>query len=404
MAGLLRANVRLAIRSVRLSKWRSLLTLTGVVIGVAAFIVVVAIGEGIKGQVSGQISQLGKDLITIRAGQLDLGTPFAGSGSIINSGSLTSSDIGTVNKTKGVKLAAPLSLIASQPSYNGHTYSGGPVIATDQNLVDIINQPIAYGTFFSGAGSINSAIVGSSVAKDFFGEAVPLGDSFQLLGQRFVITGVFSQFDSAPFSFNANFNNSIFIRYDTANQLTNSHAPIYEILVKPDNSKDVNPVVKNLNRNLARAHGQHDFTVLTQNQSLGVTGSILSLITKMIIGVAVVALLVGGVGIMDVMLVSVAERTKEIGLRKAVGASSRQILKQFLVEALVLSAIGVVIGTLLSLLATYLIFLFSDLTPMITWQSIIIADAVALAVGIIFGTIPALKAARKNPIDALRNE
>lgn len=405
ISGQLRANLRVALRTIRLSKGRSLLTLLGIVIGVAAFIVVVAIGEGIKGQVSGQISQLGKDLITVRAGQVGTSSATFGIGQgISSSGSLSASDVNTVQSTPDVKLAAPLSLVASTPSNGNQEYTAGPVLATSGNLPQLVNQTISYGTFFDENSSVNAAVVGAGAAKTFFGSEVPIGDTFQLLGQTFVVTGVFNQFDEAPFSPNANLNNAIFIRYDTFRQLTSQHAPIFEILVKPDKSSDVDKVYASLNQRLAAAHGQHDFTVLTQQQSLNTTNNILSLITTMIIGVAAVALLVGGVGIMDVMLVSVAERMSEIGLRKAVGASNRQILDQFVMEALTLSAIGAVIGTLLALLVTYFIFLFSSLTPLVSWQSIVIADMVALAVGVVFGTIPAIKAARKNPIDALRNE
>lgn len=405
MAGRLRANVRLALRTVRLSKWRSLLTLTGVVIGVAAFIVVVAIGEGIKNQVSGQIDQLGKNLITIRAGQLNLdASPLNIINGISNSGTLGSGDVQTVADTRGVELAAPLSLVASPARRDSGSYKAGPVIATNDNLAGIIQQKLAYGTFFDGNDSVSSAVIGAGTAQKFFGEDVPLGKSFSLLGQQFVVTGVFKQFDVAPLSLSANFNNAIFVRYQAVSQLTRSHAPIYEILVKPKDPKQVASTVANITHNLTAAHGQRDFTVLTQAESLKATNNILDLLTKMIAGVAAIALLVGGVGIMDVMLVSVTERMSEIGLRKAVGASNRQILKQFMTEALVLSAVGAIIGTLAGLLFCYLLYLFTTLDPALSWQSIVIADVVALVVGVIFGTIPAVKAARKNPISALRNE
>lgn len=404
MAGLLRANVRLALRTVRASKWRSLLTLTGIVISVAAFIIVVAIGEGIKTQVSSQMSQLGKNLITIRAGQISSGLGFGDTGSLLESGSLAPSDLALARSTRGVEAASPLSLVSSTPRYRGNNYQAGPVIATDQNLTSVIGQHLSAGAFLDDTGSVDSAVLGVNAAKAIFGNDLPLGSSFSLLGQQFVVTGILAQFDNAPFSLNTNFNNAVFVRYDIVDQLTNGHAPIYEILVRPTNPSDETQVVRNLNRRLLRAHGQHNFTVLTQEQSLGVTNGILSLLTSATIGVAAVALLVGGVGIMDVMLVSVAERTKEIGLRKAIGASSRQILKQFVVEALTLSTLGAVIGTIIALVVSYLVYLFTSLTPSITWQSIVIANGVAVLVGVFFGTIPALKAARKNPIDALRNE
>lgn len=404
LSGQLRANLRLALRTIRLSKGRSLLTLTGIVFGVAAFIVVVAIGEGIKHQVSGQISQLGKDIITVRAGQLDVNAPLGISGGIASAGALGPGDVSLIQQTKGVRLAVPLGIIANAPTVSGKSYTAGPVIATSPAFPNLIKQSVQYGNFFNDTSSVNSAVVGAGTAQKLFSDDVPLGDSLQLLGQRFVVTGVFGSFDSPPFSLSSNFNDAIFIPYQTAQQLTSAHAPIYEILVKPDKPSEVDDVVASLNRRLARAHGQHDFTVLTQSQSLSVTSNILALITRLVVGVAAIALFVGGIGIMDIMLVSVAERMSEIGLRKAVGASNRQILDQFVIEAFTLSAFGAVIGSLLALIVDYLIVLLTNQNPILSWQSFVIADFVALAVGVIFGTIPALKAARKNPIEALRNE
>jgi putative ABC transport system permease protein len=149
--------------------------------------------------------------------------------------------------------------------------------------------------------------------------------------------------------------------------------------------------------------GQQRFSVLRQDQSLAVTNQILSLLTKLIAGIAAISLLVGGIGIMDVMLVSVAERMHEIGLRKALGASNRQIMLQFMTESAVLSLTGGVIGVIVSLIINFGIRVTTSLTPAISWWAIGISVLVSLLVGVIFGTLPALKAARKDPIDALRN-
>jgi putative ABC transport system permease protein len=237
-----------------------------------------------------------------------------------------------------------------------------------------------------------------------FKNPAPIGDTFEFLGQNFVVSGVLNQIDASPLSQKANFNNTIFIEYSTAERLLNGRVPIYEILARPTDANNIDPTVAGISQALEKAHGQHDFQVLTQQQSIKAASSVLDLITEMTVGVAAVALLVGGIGIMDIMLVSISERVSEIGLRKAVGASNRQILDQFVVEASVLSIIGAIVGTILALIACYIIFIFSDITPRISWQAIFVADAVALIVGLVFGTIPALKAARKDPIQALRHE
>lgn len=401
MFGQLRANLRLSLRTIRNSKWRSMLTLTGVIVGVAAFIVIVAIGQGIESQVSNQINQLGKDLITVQTssptGLLDLNNrPTV-------AGSLTDDDVNTIAKVDGVAAVAPLSVIASEPKLNGQSFDN-LVIATNQSLAEVINQSTDFGMFFDNSGEFNSAVIGTTVAQDMFKNPAPVGETFEFLGQNFVVSGVLNQIDTSPLSQKANFNNTIFIEYTTANKLLNGRVPIYEILARPTEPKNMNSTVKAINQALEKAHGQHDFEVLTQQQSIKATSSVLELITEMTVGVAIVALLVGGIGIMDIMLVSISERVSEIGLRKAVGASNRQILDQFVVEALVLSIIGAIVGTVVALVACYIIFIFSNIMPQISWQAIVVADAVALIVGLVFGTIPALKAARKDPIQALRHE
>jgi putative ABC transport system permease protein len=150
--------------------------------------------------------------------------------------------------------------------------------------------------------------------------------------------------------------------------------------------------------------GQEDFTVLKQDESLAVANTILNLITGLIAGIAAISLIVGGIGIMNIMLVSVIERTREIGIRKAIGATNRQILSQFMVESLVLSVVGAILGVLISIMVNYLIRIATTLTPVITLPIMVISVAVSIMVGLIFGITPALKAARKDPIEALRYE
>jgi len=180
---------------------------------------------------------------------------------------------------------------------------------------------------------------------------------------------------------------------------------IYEILVKAGPAEPANTVADHINAELTKAHGsQQDFTVLKAGETLNVTSNILSLLTSLIGGIAAISLLVGGIGILNVMLVSVTERMQEIGIRKAVGATSRQIMNQFLVEATVLSLIGGIIGVIISLLINIVLRVSTSLQPSLSWRVFLLAVGVSVAVGIIFGTIPALKAARKDPIEALRNE
>ncbi len=419
MTSFMGGDLKTAITSVRDAKWRSLMTMMGVIIGIVSVVTVVSIGEGVKHQVVSQINHLGKDLITVRPGQIvnrdEHGTitgvnMFAG---YTTTGSLDDEDVRTIEHSKGVKRAVPLSAVAGTVSYDNKPYPGVTVIGTTPDLPAVLNQRVAYGDFFDTSDSNqNGAIVGANVARDVFGQDVPLGQSFDFQGQTFVIRGVFDIFKTSPLSLEADFNQAVFIPYQVTQDLTSQKMSIYEILAQsqaggksPGEKSSSNQTAANITKNLRAAHGnQEDFTVLKQGDNLGVTNNILNLLTRLIGGIAAISLLVGGIGIMNVMLVSVTERMQEIGIRKAIGATSRQIMNQFLVEATVLSVVGGIIGVLVSLIINGVLRVLTDLQPIISWQVVALAAGVSLVVGIIFGTAPALKAARKDPIEALRNE
>lgn len=412
MRSITRGNFKTAVASVHGAKWRSLLTMLGVIIGIVSVVTVVSIGEGVKHQVVAQINHLGKNLLTIRPGQvvnrdkngkITAVNLFAG---YTTTGSLTDNDVRAVQRTAGIKKAVPLSIIAGSLTYDNVQYPGVTVIGTTPDLPTALNQRVAYGDFFSENDSNqNGAIIGTKVARDVFGQDVPLGQSFDFQGQAFVVRGVFAPFQSAPLSLEADFNQAVFIPYEVAQDLTGKKSPIYEILAQTNGKQPTDKVAGAVTSSLKTAHGnQQDFSVLKQGDSLSVTSNILNLLTRLIGGIAAISLLVGGIGIMNVMLVSVTERMQEIGIRKAIGATSRQIMTQFMVEATVLSVVGGLIGVAIALVINGALRVFTDLQPVISWQVVALAAGVSLIVGIIFGTAPALKAARKDPIEALRNE
>jgi putative ABC transport system permease protein len=249
------------------------------------------------------------------------------------------------------------------------------------------------------------AVVGSDVAASLFQENVPLGRAFTFRGQTFVVVGMLKPFETVPLSSALDFNDAVFIRYDTAQKLTQNTSPVYEMLARPADAKQIDAAVSSLKNNLLQLHGgQQTFSVLKQGQSLQVTNGILSLVSKLVLAAAITALFVGSIGIMNIMFVSVTERMREIGIRKAIGATNRQILGQFLMEALMLSLFGWIIGAICASFAIWMIRLFSTLEPIFPWLMYALSFVVAIGSGILFGAVPALKAALKDPIDALRNE
>lgn len=405
-------HLKAGIAAVRNTKLRSFWTMLGVIIGVASVITIVAIGSGIKQQISGQIHRFGKNLITVRPAQFQSDEGVGDSAlSLISGlsagGTLTDKDVDTVtHHVDGVASSAPLTALNGNIVGENGRYDQGFVIGTTTDLPSLLNQSMAYGGFLTDddIGS-NAVVLGQHAAESLFNEDVPLGRSLTFHGERFIVRGVFNQFPDAPLSQGLDFNNAIFIPNDVAESLSNNTASTYEILIRPTSDKQTAAVADRVRQALARNHaGQDGFSVLSGNQNLTASNNILELLTKLIAGVAAISLFVSGIGIMNVMLVSVSERKHEIGIRKAVGATNRQILGQFLAEATALSLWGGVIGIALAFVIDIVLRLFTDLRPSISWQIVVLATGVSLAVGVVFGTIPALKAARKDPIEALRSE
>jgi putative ABC transport system permease protein len=405
-------NIKGAIKSLRMSKWRSLMTMTGIILGIVSVVTTVSLGEGVKRQVVGQINRLGSDLITIRPGNI---VSRDNDGNITRirqlsdytfaSGSLSDGDISTVSNTSGISQTVPINLVNSGARFGSKEYNDGLIIGTNESFPSAVRQKIIYGSFFTAADSKRKVVViGKKVAEQLFEENVPIGLSLTIRGQDYIVAGVFDQFESSPLAFGTDLNKGIFIPYSVSRDIT-GNSQLVQILTRPVNPAQTRETIVTLNKNLKAAHGgQDDFTILKQDENLAVAGNVLDLFTAFISGVAAMSLLIGGIGIMNIMLVSVTERTREIGIRKAVGATNRQISSQFFVEAAVLSSIGGVIGIGLAYIVNLLLRIFTHLNPVITPSVVILAAAVSLALGTFFGIIPAFRAARKDPIDALRYE
>ena len=397
------ANTKLAMTSIRRARWRSVLTMMGVIVGVASVVTAVSLGVGVKRQVQGQINKLGPDIVTITPGNI-AGSSLGLAGSGLTA-TFSEADLQTVQNTPGLAQVTAFAVVPSQAQFEGRNYEG-PIIAVSGDVAKVLGQDLLYGTSLGSADSSkDSVVIGKRVAEQLFGENVPIGKAVTIRGQSFRVSGIFDEFDTSPLTPGPDYNSTIFIGYSTAKQLNNAPLPIYQILVKPTDAKQTEQAAIAITKSLKAAHGgQQDFRVLKQAETLAASGKVLNILTALVTSIAAISLLVGGVGIMNIMLLAVTERIHEIGLRKAVGATNKQIMGQFLTEAALLSVMGGIIGVLLALLANYFLRIFTDLKPVVTWQISLIAVGVALAVGMVFGSLPAFKAARKDPIDALRHE
>lgn len=403
-------HLKQSLKTLRNNKWRSFLTMLGIIIGVASVLTTISLGEGVKKDISDQIKGFGSDLIVVRPGQsiqrdsqgeisnIDIFSVFN------NSATLSDNDLEAVSNAEAIDQVAPLATVNGTVSYDGQTYSRGNVIATTNTFSSILNQKTEFGEFLTENDEGKKfAVIGKNIAENLFKENVPVGKSIELRGEKYIVKGVLEKFQNTPFSFGANYNDSVLIPYVTGKSISEGSSQIFQIMAKPTDPSKADEAKKQIAENLKKTRGSDtDFSVLNQEDTLTVVDDILGVITSLVAAVAAISLLVGGIGVMNIMIVSVTERTREIGIRKAVGATNKQILNQFFVEAVVLSSVGGVIGVVLSLIINTILLVFTDQNPVISLPMMIIAVVVALIVGVIFGVAPALKASRKHPIDALR--
>lgn len=394
-------DIALAITSLGRSKWRSGLTMLGVIIGVLSVILVVAIGEGAKKHVADQIAYLDADSLLIAPGsQKEGGLLFNQTSTSV----LQNSDIEVLRKNTTVDRIAPLAEVHADARIDGNDEQVA-LWATSADFPDLYKKKLQYGNFFGDGGNINGVILGHKAASSLFGQEAPLGRSMSVLGVDFVVFGVLEEESSSLVTGGVDFNTSILLPYDLMIERTKGALYPSQIIVGLESEDDVVPAVTSITKEIAENHGgQQNFRVLTHDDAATATDGMLRSITLAIIVIAIISMLVGGIGIMNVMFVSITERMHEIGLRKAIGATNRQILRQFLIEALVVSFIGGVIGAALALLACVFLNVYVGLDAVINWYVVAMALVVTMVLGVLFGTIPALKAARKDPIEALRHE
>ena len=389
----------LSIHALRANKLRSGLTTLGIIIGVFAVILLVSIGSGLQKYITDQISGLGSNLIFVIPGSP--GAEGRGPGGVtVNR--LTLSDARLVGtRLSALAKVAPVLQSSTDLKNKGLNDRRATITGTSANYPDIVKITLASGTFFNQAqerSSARVAVIGQTVAEKLFPEEDSIGQYMMISGARYTVVGILQRRGSV---FGVDQDIVAVIPIGSAQRLfgvTN----ISTIYVSANNFSYIEYIEQQIKDTLLRRLSTNDFTVQTQQQALSTINNITGILTIALGGIAAISLLVGGIGVMNIMLVSVTERTREIGLRKALGARRDDILKQFLLEAVMLSLVGGIIGILLGLSASYILakFFVSEVTA---W-SVLLAFLFSVAVGVIFGIAPALRAAKLSPLEALRYE
>ncbi len=397
----------MAFTSIWAHKARSLLTMLGIIIGVSSVVTLMSVGEGVKKDVASEIESLGSNLLIIVAGDISSegGGGFGQSTNVISGDILKEEDVDAVKKVEEVEKAAPLALTGGAIGYQDEQYTNFMSIATISEMEGITSFEIEKGDFFKKNEKRNVVILGDAAREEMFGDKDPIGKKISFQDEEYKIIGTLKKISSTDIFSDQSFDSMIVFPLEKIKEVSGGKADIFRIIVKVGDDYDVKEVATKVEEKMFESHNnKKDFSVLTQDDILDLLDTIFGLLTALVTAIAAISLVVGGIGIMNIMLVSVTERTREIGLRKAVGATPVDILRQFLIEAIIITLLGGAIGVLLSYAATSIVRKYSVLDPSITLYAIVLAAGISIAVGIIFGLAPAVTAARKDPIDALRYE
>jgi putative ABC transport system permease protein len=391
-----------AVDNLSTNKLRSALTMLGIIIGVMAVIMLVSVAEGAKRYITRELSGLGTNLLIITAGksQTTGGPPIIGEGTR----KLTYEDAVALKHATRRDEVAPV-VIGGSLIKHGNRSRDVTVVGTTYAHQQVRNIFVQVGRFISDEDVESKRRVvalGRTVARELFGELNPLGTLVRIADMRFRVIGIMER-KGVILGFD--FDNLVFIPVRTALELYDTDR-LLEILVGASSEAEIPRVSAEVTRILARRHeNKEDFTITSQDAMLTSLRKILNIFSWVLGAIAAISLLVGGIGIMNIMLVSVGERTREIGLRKAVGARRRDILTQVLLEALALSVIGGLIGVCAGLGGALAVGnIFPSLPVEVSWWSMWLAFGFAVCVGIFFGVYPARKAALLDPIAALRYE
>jgi len=397
--------MRVSLRSVTANKLRSFLTMLGIMIGVSAVIAMVAIGEGAKASVANQINGLGSNLLIISAGQARQGGISLGAGSL----SLSLEDAAALQQKDSIADVTPAVSTRAQLVYQNSNYLSS-LEGTTEAFPQVRNVSLQEGRFFTSfevSEQANVAVIGPEIVINLFANSneSPIGKTIEINRIPFTVVGILKSQGSSGMTNN---DDKVMIPITTAMERL-GQSSIRTIYASATSADEMFQAQFDIQQTLRSQHKlmpsqENDFTISSQSDILETAQSVTSVMTTLLSGIAAISLVVGGIGIMNIMLVSVTERTREIGIRKAIGATKTAIMQQFLIESVTLSILGGFIGIVLGVGAAWVVNKLGGVEIAITITPMLYAFLSSLLVGVVFGVYPAKKAAEMKPIDALRYE
>lgn len=394
---MLGANFKLAIGSLLAARARTILTTVGITIGVASILLVFAAGAGAREKATENLDALPKDtsLLSSGTGAPGASSPFEPT-AMRSASVFTERDLGSLRDASLTSKVAPIMEIAGPVAYRDKVEQSAFIGGTTQDLFPLLGSTYVDGSSFDNA-ETSSVVLGNNVAESLFGTELASGKTLTIRGDTYTVVGVLGISQLPLEVTGVPINDTVFMPYSQAKAYTDGFAQFSRVFVQADSSK-FDRITTLLTRN---HNNQKDFSI-GQASDTAINSPLLSVLVSVTAVTAGLSLIIGGIGIMNIMLVNVSERTREIGIRKSIGASDGIILIQFLIEAIVMSLAGGILGTLLGLAVAVIGGLFLPFGLLFTPGAIVTVLGVSFLIGIIFGLIPAIRASRKDTIEALR--
>lgn len=407
--------IKISYKNLMASKFRSFLTVLGIIIGIASVIVVMAIGASAQQLILDQVAGIGSNLVGVLPGASDEKGPPASALGIVTT-TLKNSDLDAVLQKKNVpNVVAACGYVSGVGTAKYQSNSAESNFqGVSASFLDVEKNELKSGRFFTKdeeSGLARVAVLGSKRAQELFGSEDPVGKVINLKDVNFTVIGVLVEKGSSAFS---NVDDQVYIPLETAQKIMLGINYLNFARIKIDALENVDRAVADIKYTIRVQHRikdpqDDDFSVRNTAQAIDTITNVTNILKYFLVGIAAISLLVGGIGIMNIMLISVNQRIREVGLRKAVGARNRHIITQFLIEAVFLTLVGGIIGTIFGILFSYLASVIINALGynwefIISFSSILVGTSVSAAIGIIFGLYPARKAAKISPMEALRYE
>lgn len=397
--------IQTAITSLKSNVLRTSLTMLGIIIGITSVILIVSIGQGAVAFVTKELTAFGTDYFSISPG----GDIYS---TVVGSNTLTMDDVEAIREDTSltnVNFVAPVAASTGLVVANGEEKTL-TITGVTHEILNILRPEVVYGEFFTQESDISServVVLGIEAAETFFGEDTdPVGERVRIDNTPFRVIGVT---ESSSALAGGVLNNSVYVPISIVFNEMLGEERIQEIDVSVHDTNQVNQTIEDVEALLRDRHSieegeEDDFQIQSAQDILSTVQTITTLLTSMIAAISAISLVVGGVGVMNIMLVSVTERTKEIGLLKAIGAKEKDILMQFLIEAVIMTVLGGIIGIILGISGAFLVSIVAGIPFVVSIPAVILAVGVSMLVGVLFGLYPAKRAASLSPIDALRYE